>query len=152
MAIELPMTGGCACAAIRYECAVAPLFMFFCRCRGCQQATGSPYAANVWFPTPSVMFVKGEVKSHVIDAFTGKPSRHDFCGDCGSPIGMRADSYSEIRGIRAASFDDPYILKPTANVWLCSKVPWDNPDSSLLSYERNIQNDEIETIASKSTY
>ncbi|MFT5417082.1 MAG: hypothetical protein ACI915_003418 [Gammaproteobacteria bacterium] len=116
MAIELPMTGGCACGDIRYECSEAPLFMFFCRCRGCQQATGGQYAANVWFPTPSVTIVKGTIKSHSTDTLTGRPAHQDFCGECGSPIGMRAESWSEIRGLRAGSFDDASILQPSANV------------------------------------
>jgi hypothetical protein len=147
MTTKLPITGGCACGAIRYECSAEPLFMLFCRCRDCQRATGSPFASNVWFPTETTKFVKGDPKSHVIEAHTGQPSRHDFCGECGSPIGMRADAYFEIRGFRAASFDEPSLLKPSAHVWLCSKLPWDNPFSELPSYERNIPHDELDSLA-----
>ena len=152
MAIDLPITGGCACGEIRYECSDAPLFMFFCRCRGCQQATGGPFAANVWFPTPTVTITKGAVSTYSIDALTGRPSHHDFCQLCGSPIRMRAESWSEIRGLRAGSFDDPSILQPSANVWLSTKLPWDEPDSQLLCFEQNIGEGDVERIAALSHY
>jgi len=42
-----PFSGGCACGAIRYECAAEPLYMVNCECRDCQRATGSAYCAVV---------------------------------------------------------------------------------------------------------
>lgn len=146
MEISLPMTGGCACGSIRYECSAEPLFVLFCRCRDCQRATGSPFASNVWFPTEATKIVKGSVQSYVIKAYSGKQSYHDFCKECGSPIGMRADEYPEIRGFRAASFDNPELLEPTAHVWVCSKFPWDIPDPALRQFERNVPHEDIESI------
>jgi hypothetical protein len=40
---KLPFTGGCVCGAIRYECSAAPIMMFKCHCRDCQQVTGGGF-------------------------------------------------------------------------------------------------------------
>jgi hypothetical protein len=146
MAIDLPMRGGCACGAIRYECNATPLFMFFCRCKACRHATGNAYAMNAWFPTEAVQFTRGSPKEYATTADSGRASRHGFCADCGSPIGMRADAFPEIRGVLAGSFDDPSALRPTANVWLSSKLPWDKPDGRLPSYAGNIDPADIEKL------
>ena len=37
--MDIPFGGGCACGAIRYECAGAPRYMGNCHCTDCQQAT-----------------------------------------------------------------------------------------------------------------
>jgi len=144
MTHKLPRTGGCACGSVRYECSANPLFMFFCRCTGCRRATGNAFAMNVWFPANTVTIRSGILKEFVIQANSGQPARHEFCPDCGSPIGMQADAFPEIRGIRAGSFDDPSGLTPSANVWLTSKLPWDVPDSTIPSYERNVTPEDLQ--------
>ena len=78
MAISVPCKGGCACGAVRYESSAAPLFMFRCRCRDCQRATGGPFAANVWFATPSFTFTTGEPKYYVVQSYAGNNVYHCF--------------------------------------------------------------------------
>ena len=46
--MNVPFGGGCACGAIRYECAGAPRYMGNCHCRDCQQATGAPVCRWWW--------------------------------------------------------------------------------------------------------
>ena len=147
MPLSLPATGGCACGLIRYDCSVEPLFMFFCRCRDCQRATGGPYAANVWFPITDINFGNGELQSYISQGQSGQATYHDFCQNCGSPIGMRTDGFADIRGIRAAGLDDPSGLKPTAIVWMCNALPWDIPESSLPRSESNLSQAELDASA-----
>ena len=141
--MNLPITGGCACGAIRYESSTEPLFMFFCRCIDCRRATGSAYAMNVIFPSPSVQVTTGEVTSYEVTAFSGQPARHNFCNQCGSPIGLDLDAYPDIQIMRSGSFDDPSHFKPTANLWMSNALPWDKHDESLLSCEKNISDEEL---------
>ncbi len=125
-----PVEGGCACGAIRYQCTTEPLFVFQCRCRDCQRATGGAFATNVWFAADAISFSK-EPKNYVVEAATGNRVYHFFCPDCGSPLGMRSDGFSDFRGVRAASLDDASGLEPIANVWKSNGYPWEHIDADL---------------------
>ena len=49
--MELPLKGGCVCAAIRYEIAQVPLRVYACHCTDCQRFTGSAFAIGVVVPS-----------------------------------------------------------------------------------------------------
>ena len=149
MRVSLPLQGGCACGAVRYECSAQPLLMFICHCRDCQHATGGACAPNILFSAQFIKFTKGEPQSHGSKASSGQLSYRDFCHECGSPIGMRSDAYPEIRILRAGSFDDPQGFEPTANIWMCNAIPWDTPDLSLPQADQNMSSDEIAALAAK---
>src|SRR2546428_526017 len=56
-----PLTGGCTCGAVRYECTAEPVMAFNCHCRDCQRATGGAYVPAVVVPR-NALRVTGEVK------------------------------------------------------------------------------------------
>jgi hypothetical protein len=56
-----PLTGGCACGAVRYECATESVMAFNCHCRDCQRATGGAYVPAVVVPRDALR-VTGEVR------------------------------------------------------------------------------------------
>jgi hypothetical protein len=51
--MKLPITGGCVCGAIRYECTAEPLMMGNCHCRDSQRVSGEslPYLFHVHVAT-----------------------------------------------------------------------------------------------------
>lgn len=51
--------GGCACGAIRYECASKPIASFNCHCRACQRFTGSAYISGVLVPSAAFELTQG---------------------------------------------------------------------------------------------
>ncbi|MFT7244541.1 MAG: hypothetical protein ACI82A_001898 [Candidatus Azotimanducaceae bacterium] len=142
MMIEFPLTGRCACGAIQFECNADPIFFFLCHCVDCRKATGSAYAPNVWFSRDSVKITK-EPSAHLERGISGKDTRHEFCADCGTPIGMCTDATEGIRGFRASTFDDLQGLKPIANVWVSTMLPWEKLDSSLPSFKTQPNREEF---------
>ena len=144
MAPSIPFGGGCACGAIRYECSSLPLFVFQCHCRDCQRATGGPYAVNVWFRGSDIA-LSDEPASFVVEADNGNTVHHHFCRECGAPLGMLRAGGS-VRGIRAASLDDPSWLIPMANLWTCRAYPWEKLDSDLREFQTQPREDEWESV------
>ena len=49
-----PFTGGCACGAVRYECAAEPVMTGNCHCRDCQKATGGAFVPALAVPTAAL--------------------------------------------------------------------------------------------------
>lgn len=148
MAVSVPLTGGCACGAIRYECVAEPLFMWNCHCRECQRSTGGGAAVNVVFFASTVRLTKGAPKEHVSTGTSGKQTHRGFCAECGSPISARADLIPDIRGISAASLDDPSQLKLTANIWTASAQPWDELSATLPQFATTPTEEELQALAS----
>jgi Glutathione-dependent formaldehyde-activating enzyme len=53
------LEGGCACGAVRYRLASAPMFVHCCHCRDCQRQTGSAFALNALIETDRVAVLSG---------------------------------------------------------------------------------------------
>jgi hypothetical protein len=124
-------TGGCACGAIRYECAAQPIIALNCHCRDCQRASGSAYASIVAVPAPAFQFLKGEPKYHAVKADNGHTMRRGFCPECGSPLVAKADESPQTLIIQAASLDDSRWHQPTVDIFTASAQPWDSMNPAL---------------------
>jgi hypothetical protein len=59
---------------------------------------------------------------------------------------MRSDGFPEIRGVRAASLDDPSWVSPVANVWACKAYPWERLNPELQKFETQPNEEEMEAI------
>src|SRR6516225_10154032 len=57
-----PITGGCACGAIRYEVTAEPIVTFNCHCRDCQETTGGAYTPVFYVPANAFKITKGTPK------------------------------------------------------------------------------------------
>ena len=135
MAITTPFSGGCACGEIRYECTEQPLFTWYCHCRDCQRASGGPSGAVIWVNAVALTFTKGTPKSYEVVAASGFSSFHRFCENCGSPMGMTADAFPDMRAVSAASLDNPGEFVPVAHLWTCRAHPWGIADSPLPQFQ-----------------
>jgi hypothetical protein len=135
--MQLPITGGCACGAVRYECVVEPIMAVNCHCRDCQRASGSGYAPGTWFPADAFRITKGQVKYHDIKVETGNTVSRGFCVDCGSPL-IAKNSSAPLVIVRAGSLDDPSLHRPQIDIWVASAHPWDHMNPALAKYERGI--------------
>ena len=51
---------GCACGAVRYRLASAPMFVHCCHCLDCQRQTGSAFVLNALIETDRIALVSGK--------------------------------------------------------------------------------------------
>ena len=112
------VTGGCQCGAVRYRIAGPVAHTHFCHCRMCQRATGGVFAA-----------LAGTSKDKV--SWTGEPSVFEsssvaeraFCARCGTPLTF-AYKDSPWMNVTVGSLDDPAAAPIEMHWGVEAKVPW----------------------------
>jgi hypothetical protein len=81
--VDLPLTGGCQCGAVRYRVEGTVVDAGVCHCRMCQKAGGN--FGMAFFGAPDIEFTRGAPA-----AFESSPGvLRGFCCDCGTPLFMR---------------------------------------------------------------
>ena len=124
--------GGCACGAVRYRLAAAPLIVHACHCRDCQRLTGSAFAVNLWIERRFVETDHARLSSNTVAAGSGKPHEIFRCPQCGTALYSK---YHAAPGdtvlLRAGTLDRPETVTPDVHIFTRSKVPWlDLPDGA----------------------
>jgi hypothetical protein len=128
--MPVPFTGGCACRAIHYECAAAPLRAVNCHCRDCQRATGSAYYAELLVLSDAFNLTKGQPTYYAVTANSGRTLRRGFCPECGCPVLIRIADQPFL-SIAAASLDDPSWYQPEMDIFTSRAHAWDYMNPSL---------------------
>ena len=134
--MELPITGGCMCKSIRYECSVAPLGMGNCHCRDCQYSSGNGHSSVFAMPVGAVK-ITGKPKYYESLSDEGTKVWRGFCPECGNPLFSMNDTYKEnFIAIKAATLDDPSWFKPAVDIWISSAQPWDILSPDTVKYDK----------------
>ncbi len=133
--MRVPFTGGCACGAIRYQCAAVPAFSWNCHCRDCQRASGGAFCPVLYVPK-TALSITGQSTYHSIKAESGRVVSRGFCSACGSPLFIQAELVLDLQGLWAASLDEPSQFQPAVQVWSGSAQPWDCLSAALPSIEK----------------
>lgn len=134
---EVPIRGGCACGAIRYACAEAPLLAVNCYCRDCQHASGGACSTGLAFRVAAVAIEGRAPKRHVGTAASGNEVWRAFCSECGSPLFAGNSANKEIMAVKIGSLDDPSLCAPAAEIWTKSAPAWAPLDPALPSFPEN---------------
>ncbi len=121
--MQVPFSGGCACGAIRYECAAQPAFSWNCHCRDCQRASGSAFCPVLYVPK-AALTITGKSTYYDVKAESGNLVSRGFCSECGSPVFIQAELVPNLQGLWAASLDDPSQFQPSVQVWCGSAQLW----------------------------
>jgi hypothetical protein len=124
---RVPVTGGCLCGAVRYECTEPPLEGFFCHCTLCQKHYGGLFSASLQFSGSAFRFTKGEQKYYRATSV----AKRGFCADCGSPVAFLYDDLPDV-WIKIGSLDHPEDWPMTkdaswgrsSHIHVDTKVPW----------------------------
>lgn len=121
--MNAPFSGGCACGAIRYVCASAPVAMLNCHCRDCQRSSGAPFASGVVVRVSDTE-INGTPKAYSVRAGGGRLTTRSFCPACGTPLFTRGDAVPEFMSIRFPTLDDQSGFQPLLDIWTSSAQPW----------------------------
>jgi len=135
--MDLPLTGGCVCGAVRYEVTAAPLMMFRCHCRDCQRVTGGAFLPGVLVSSPAFQLTKGELKYHYTPSLAGGQHKRGFCAECGSRItgGEFDQRPGNTIGLTVGSFDDSSWFQPQMDIFVGDMQPWDQKDPNSPKFE-----------------
>jgi hypothetical protein len=133
----LPMSGGCACGAIRYEIASFPLLVYTCNCTDCQTRSGSAFAVNMPAAAGDFHVLKGGPKAWRHNSPSGVAVISWFCGDCGARIYGERKGRAEIVNVRAGTLDDTSWLLPAAHFFTraASAQSWVQPAARATCFE-----------------
>ena len=102
---------------------------------------------NVVFSASAVQFTQGAPKEYDCTGTSGAKTHRGFCAECGSPVSARADLIPDIRGISAASLDDPGQLELDADIWTASAQPWDELSATLPQFETTPTPEQLQELA-----
>jgi hypothetical protein len=127
--MNLPLTGGCICGAVRYEITQAPASVYTCHRTDCQRATVSAFSIGVVVPTGAFHLTGKEPQAAPGGVTAGGRTKIRWvCPDCGIRIcggpkfGTEPPSNQWI--VPGGTLDDPSWLRPTTHFWTRSKEPW----------------------------
>ncbi len=107
--IDVDVTGGCFCGAVRYRAQLDPDAVDTCYCSSCTHTVGT--TVTVWAHVPADRF-----------KFTGdEPTRFEsspgvtrtFCGRCGSSLTYHYPDGRHV-DVTTATLDDPKAFPPTS--------------------------------------
>jgi hypothetical protein len=131
--VSLPLTGGCACGAVRFEVDAPLTGAVYCHCTRCQRRTGSAAAAAGRARPGSFRILTGE--EHLRTWAPGDGFEKVFCGACGSALFARSPSDPDVVAPRLGAFDRDPGVRPTARQFVAYAAEWEPiPDDGLTRY------------------
>lgn len=134
--MTIPILGGCACGAVRYQCNAEPLAMLNCHCKDCQRSSGAPYASG-FIVSPSAIEVSGEVAAHSVLGGSGAKVTRTFCPICGSPLFTSSEVNPAFMSVRFSTLDNIDNFEPKLDIWMSSAQPWACMNSSLPKFAQS---------------
>ena len=129
-------SGGCACAAIRYEISSEPVFMNHCQCLDCQRRSGTGHGSYLSFVDKKNVKLEGKPAQCEVVADSGNVKTRNFCPTCGAPLYISFKAMPQFLAVNAGSLDDPNRYKPHAVTYAMRGLAWDKLDPALQSFAK----------------
>ncbi len=136
--MNIPFSGGCACGAIRYNCASMAIAMLNCHCLDCQRSSGAPFASGVVVKAAELQ-ISGTPRAYSVRAGSGSLVTRSFCCDCGTPLFTRGEANSEFMSIRFPTLDHPVEFQPMLDIWTSSAQSWVCLDQTIPHFSQSPQ-------------
>ena len=103
------LEGGCACGAVRYRLASAPMFVHCCHCRDCQRQTGSAFVLNALIEADRVTLVSGNPAPVAVPTPSGKPQDIYRCPSCRVAVWSSYGGVQKLRFVRIGTPSGPIL-------------------------------------------
>jgi hypothetical protein len=125
------LRGSCLCGRVRFEVDAPFPKLYQCHCSLCRKQGGSVSNTGLIAAAERFRWLTGEDGIGKWQRSTG--FRSHFCQSCGStlPNPLRDSGYV---WVPAGALDDPGTLEIAAQIFLGSKVEWDQPRSDGLQH------------------
>jgi hypothetical protein len=124
---DAPLTGGCACGAVRFEVTAPFETAGYCHCKRCQRRSGALWTLNAVVPAEGFAIVGGADRVRTWAPPDGLPKA--FCGECGGHL--YADG-GTIVGVRLGAVDGDPEIRPQWHQWVESAPAWEPiPDDGV---------------------
>jgi hypothetical protein len=128
--VDLPLTGGCMCGAVRYELTAPPEYAGYCHCTRCQRRTGGAASISARAAPGSFRVTSGEDLVGVYRPPDGFEKA--FCSGCGSALFSRNPENPDEVGVRMGTFDSDPGVRPSYHQYVANAAPWEPiPDDGL---------------------
>lgn len=125
MSIEYPISGGCACRAVRHRMLTAPLVVHCCHCTWCQRETGSAFAVNAMVESDRVEVTQGTLETIATPSASGRGQRIVRCAHCRIALWSHyAGGGDAVRFVRVGTLDAPHRPVPDIHIYTSTKMPW----------------------------
>ena len=126
MSDQQKLTGGCLCAAVRYEAVGKPLQVAHCHCERCRRSTGAAFATGVCFPVEAVTWVQ-QIPTRYQSS--GNFSRL-FCSNCGSSVAQHNQDTATM-WLLVGTLDHPESVTPELHIFTQEQLSWAKLDNGL---------------------
>lgn len=103
--LEIEMSGGCQCGAVRFHASELMANPHLCYCRMCQKATGGLFAAAVGVHERHLTWTRGTPATFESSDYVER----GFCSACGTPLFFHYKG-APYRTLSIAAFDDPHRI------------------------------------------
>ena len=124
--IDMEVSGGCQCGAVRYHTTQMLDNSHLCHCRMCQKAVGNIFAALVAAPDDTLVWTRGKPA-------VWRSSEHverGFCANCGTPL-FYHDVHNGRTNLTIGSLDNPGNFPPGGHTGTEAMVRWFGTTTSI---------------------
>lgn len=126
----MQVEGRCHCGEISFTAEIDPDRVMLCHCTDCQVLSGSPFREIAVAPIESFV-LRGHPKRYVKVAASGNRRAQVFCPTCATPLYSAAPENPASVTIRLGCVEQRRALRPSAQVWAHSAMPWVDADDLL---------------------
>jgi hypothetical protein len=130
---EQPLTGHCACGAIRFAVGAPFEAARYCHCHRCQRRTGTSSSASARVAADAFEISQGEGALRAWQPPDGQAKW--YCAECGGHVFSRPVGGEHVY-VRMGALDAHPGIRPEYRQWVSSAAPWEPiPDDGLPRFD-----------------